>query len=37
MTESLWYLVGFLIGSLFMTVMMCCLQLHRCNKYEAEI
>lgn len=37
MTEFLWFLVGFLISGLFMNVMMCCLQLHRCNKYEAEI
>lgn len=37
MIEFLWFLVGLLLGGLITTVLMCCLQLHRVNEYEAEI
>lgn len=37
MTVFLWFLVGLFIGGLSMTVILCCLQLHRTNEYEAEV
>lgn len=37
MTELLWFLVGLFIGGIVATLALCCLQIRRINKYEAEL
>lgn len=37
MTELFWFIGGLLLGGFVSTVLMCCLQLHRINKYEELI
>ncbi len=37
MNGFLWAFAGFMIGGIFMTVMMSCLQISRINDYEDEI
>ena len=37
MTELLWFVGGLLFGGFVSTMFLCCLQLHRINKYEALI
>ena len=37
MTEFLWFLVGLFIGGIVATLVLCCLQINRINKYEAEL
>ena len=37
MTKFLWLLIGLWLGGLVMTIVLSCLQLNRCNKYEAII
>lgn len=37
MTEFLWFLVGLFIGGIVATLVLCCLQINRINKYESEL
>lgn len=37
MTEFLWFIMGLLIGGIVTTLVLCCLQINRINKYEAEL
>ena len=37
MTELFWFIGGLLFGGFVSTMFLCCLQLHRINKYEALI
>ena len=37
MTKLLWFLIGFWVGGLFMTVVLSCLQAHRAEDYESAI
>ena len=34
MSELLFFILGFIIGGLVMTTLMCCLQINRINEYE---
>ena len=33
----LWFFLGMMVGGCFGVFLMCCLSIHRVNKYEAEI
>jgi len=35
--EILWFVIGMMVGGCVSTFLMCCLSIHRINKYEAEI
>ena len=37
MIEFLCFLTGFLLGGFVETALLCCFQINRINKYEAEI
>lgn len=37
MSELLFFLLGMIIGGFVVLIMLCCLQVSRINKYEAEI
>lgn len=37
MMEALWFVIGLIIGGTLGTIIMCCFQLHRVNRYEAEL
>lgn len=33
----LWFILGMMVGGCMGVLLMCCLSIHRVNKYEAEI
>lgn len=35
--EIHWFVIGMMVGGCVSTFLMCCLSIHRINKYEAEI
>ena len=37
MTEFLWFLVGFFLGSIVTTLILCCFQINRLNERRAVI
>ncbi|MCQ4770279.1 inseCt neurotoxin 1c [Intestinimonas massiliensis] len=37
MTELLWFIVGLFIGGIVAVLVLCCLQINRISKHEAEI
>lgn len=37
MASLLWFLAGLLIGGCIGTVVLCCVQINRANRYECEI
>ncbi len=37
MSEFLWFLMGLFNGGVWITLLLCCLQINRINEYEAEL
>lgn len=37
MIEMLFFLIGMILGGLVAFVILCCFQLHRINRYEAQL
>lgn len=37
MTELLFFFIGMILGGLVAFVILCCFQLHRINRYEAQL